>query len=707
MKHLLILALFIQLPVLAQELPFDKEELMKGVNPRDFLTHLPSAIWVDHQSLRIYSAGRSSVLNLKTGKTTESPPAAQSSPQKSLKLKENDLFLVTASGERRLTSDSLPEQNPMFSPDSNYIAYTKGNNLFSYSLKDNKEIQLTTDGAQTILNGYATWIYWEEIYGRPTRFRAYWWSPDSKKIAYMRFDESMTPMFPLYSSIGQHGHIEETRYPKAGDPNPTARLGFVSPDGGATVWADFNEKDDQYFGWPKWLSDGSGLIIQWINRGNDHLKMYNVNPGSGSKKQIYEEQQKTWISIDEAEERLHLLESTGEMLIVSDKSGWKQLYLYGLDGKFKNAVTDGKFTVTEVYGIDPATRTVYFQARGRENTARFDLYRVGLDGKNLKRLSFGTYSHRQISPSPNFSYFVTTYSNVDTPMKMAVIDNNGKIVKELGDMKGKNFGRYKLAETKLLRIKSDDGLYDLPMVITYPVNYSPGTKYPILISIYGGPNAGTVYDQWNWTPARQWLAEEGLVQVAFDHRASGHFGKEGLNYLHRNLGEWEIRDYSTMARYLISEGIADPERIGITGFSYGGYMSCLALTKGADVFTHGMAGGSVTDWKYYDTAYTERFMDTPQENPEGYKSSSVLTYVNRYKGMLQITHGAMDDNVHMQNSLQLISDLQDAKKEFEFMIYPEERHGYGGNKGAHFQNLKNKFIYRHLLRKEMPEGLVK
>lgn len=706
MKHLLIPTLFIHLSALAQEMPFAKEDLMKGTVPRDFYTQLPSATWADRQSLRISAPGGASVLNLKTGKTSE----AKSTPlpvQQSLKAKDNDLFLVTASGERRLTNDALPEQNPMFSPDSSYIAYTKGNNLFTYSLKENREIQLTSDGAQTILNGYATWIYWEEIYGRSTRFRAYWWSPDSKKIAYMRFDESKTPMFPLYSSKGQHGHIEETRYPKAGDPNPTARLGFVSPGGGATVWADFNEKDDQYFGWPQWLSGGSGLIVQWINRGNDHLKIYNVNPSGGSKKQIYEEQQKTWISIDEAAKRLHLLETTGEMVVVSDKSGWKQLYLYDLNGKFKNAVTDGKFTITEVYGIDPATRTVYFQARGRENTARFDLYRAGLDGKNLKRLSFGEYSHRQINPSPDLGYFITTYSNLNTPAKTTVIDNNGKMIKELGDMKGKNFGHYKRAETRLVRIKSDDGQYELPMVITYPVNYSAGTRYPVLVSIYGGPDAGTVYDQWNWTPERQWLAEEGLVQVAFDHRASGHFGKEGLNYLHRNLGEWEIRDYSTMARYLINEGIADPERIGITGFSYGGYISCLALTKGADVFTHGMAGGSVTDWKYYDTAYTERFMDTPQENPEGYKSASVLTYVNRYKGMLQITHGAMDDNVHLQNTLQLVSDLEDAKKDFEMMIYPEERHGYGGNKGAHFQNLKNRFIYRYLLRKEMPKGLTK
>jgi len=708
MKYLSLCALLLPLSVQAQKMPIDPAILQKGGVPQDFFQSLPNTQWVDHEQLRISSQGQASLLNVRTGQSTPITRETRGGEgHKTLRIIQNDLYMVTPTGQERLTHDDLPEQNPMFSPDSNYVAYTKGNNLYVYSLKAKSEKQLTHDGSKTILNGYATWVYWEEIYGRATQFRAYWWSPDSKKIAYMRFDEGKTPMFPLYSSVGQHGHIEETRYPKAGDPNPTARLGFISPEGGQTVWADFNENEEQYFGWPKWLSDGSGLIVQWINRGNDHLVIYNVHPAQGSKKKIYEEKQDTWISIDEAEERLHLLESSREMLIVSDKSGWKQLYRYSLDGTFKNQVTNGEFTITDVYGIDPKTSTVYFQARGLENSARFDLYKVGLDGKNLKRLTFGDYSHRNIFPSPDFKYFVTSYSNLHTPTMLAVIDNNGKVVKELGSMKGKEFDRYALAKTELIRVKSDDGLYDLPMVITYPNNYQPGKRYPVLISIYGGPDAGTVFDQWNWTPAREWLATEGLVQVAFDHRASGHFGKKGLNYLHRNLGEWEIRDYSTMAKYLIDQGIADPERIGITGFSYGGYITCLALTKGADVFTHGMAGGSVTDWKYYDSAYTERFMDTPQENPEGYKKGSVLTYVDRYKGFLQIAHGAMDDNVHMQNSIQLINDLQEAKKEFEFMVYPEARHGFGGNKGLHYQNLKNRFIYKHLLRKEMPEALLK
>lgn len=705
MKKLTLLLAFIPSAVFAQQTPFDKTDLMKGRVPDRFYQASPMASWSGPETVKLWDGKRSSVLHLPSGKTTT--VTADASTSKSLRIKNNDLYLVSPTGEMQLTNDSLAEQNPLFSPDSSFIAYTKGNNLYTYNLEEKQERKLTSDGTATTLNGYATWLYWEEIFGRPTKFRAYWWSPDSKTIAYMRFDESRTPMFPLYSSAGQHGHIEETRYPKAGDPNPTAKLGFIAASGGVTTWADFPETEDQYFGWPQWLSDGSGVILQWINRGNDHLKIFRINPKNGSKSQIYEEQQKTWISIDESQERLHIMEPTREMVVVSDQTGWKQLYLYSLDGRLKNKITDGKFTVTELYGVDSKTRTVYFQARGLENSARFDLYRVGLDGKNLKRLTFGTFNHRDIQPAPELQYFITTYSNLNTPPQTAVIDNQGKIVKELGNTRGDQFDRYRLAKTELIRVKSDDGLYELPMVITYPENFREGVRYPVLISIYGGPNAGTVFDQWNWNPARQWLAEEGLVQVAFDHRASGHFGKEGQNYMYRNLGEWEIKDYSAMARYLISKGIADPERIGITGFSYGGYMSCLALTKGADVFTHGMAGGSVTDWKYYDSAYTERFMDTPSDNPEGYKTSSVLNYVDRYKGVLQIVHGTMDDNVHMQNSIQLISDLQDRKKDFEFMLYPEGRHGFSGNQGLHFQNLKNEFIYKHLLRKEMPAALRK
>ena len=725
---LLLSASMVANAALAQQKQFTTTDLLANKTPKNFYNALPVVVkWVDdehvllNQKIHPDSAAKNYVLDVKTGQLTPSSSTAMPAGRgfgrdaapvggKSVYVKDNDLYLRSNGEEKRLTNDKAEEKNPTFSPDSNYIGYTKNNNLYTYNLATTKETQLTTDGSFTTLNGYASWVYYEEIFGRPTRYRAFWWSPDSKKLAYMHFDESMVPMFPIYNSDGQHGSLEETRYPKVGDKNPETKVGFVNPDGGATVWADFNEKDDQYFGWPIWKPDGKSMIVQWINRGQDNLKLYDVNPATGAKQVFYTEQQKTWIDLEDgAGGRITFLENKTGFILNSDKTGWNHLYLHNMDGTLKNPITQGKFTVLDVKMIDEKNGLIYFTARSRENTARIDFYSVKMNGTDLKRLTFGDYNHAQISLSPNGKYFITTYSNVSTPTKMTLVDTKGKIVKELGDAKGSEMANYPLAKTELIHIKSDDGLYELPALVTWPTNYDPTKKYPMLISIYGGPNAGTVWDTWNWSNNRQFYANEGLIQVAFDHRASGHFGKEGVNYMHRNLGYWEMTDYKTMARWFIANGGADPKKICITGFSYGGYMSCMAVTYGADVFTHAMAGGSVVDWRLYDSHYTEKFMDTPDENPDGYKSSSVLSYIDKYKGVLQIVHGTIDDNVHMQNSLQLIAALEDKGKDFEMTFYPGGRHGWGNlpARNAHFNNLKTKFIYKYLLEKPVPAGLLR
>lgn len=736
-KLLLSFAFSIALvPAMAQKKELADADMLNNRLPKNFYNTLPTVIkWVDdehvvlNQKIHPDSSAKIYLLDIKTGKLTETAGFGAASDGfggrrgggrgeavgtggsgKTIYVKDNDVYYSNAGVEKKLTNDKDEEKNPTFSPDSNYVAYTKNNNLYTYNLSTNKETQLTTDGNSTTLNGYASWVYYEEIFGRPTRYRAFWWSPDSKVLAYMHFDESMVPMFPIYNSDGQHGFVEETRYPKAGDKNPEVKIGMVNPDGGKTVWADFNEKDDQYFGWPTWNPTTKAMWVYWMDRGQDNLKIYEVNTSTGSKKELYDEKQKTWIDLeDRVGGRVNFLPNNQGFLMQSDKTGWNQLYLYAMDGTFKNEVTSGKFTVTGIKYIDEKAGVVYFTARGKENTARIDLYSVKINGTDLKRLTFGDYNHAQINLSPTAKYFITSYSNATTPAKMTLVDNKGKIVKELGDMKGSELDNYNVAKTELIRIKSDDGLFELPALVTWPLNMDPNKKYPILISIYGGPNAGTVMDTWTWNGNRQFYAKEGVIQVAFDHRASGHFGKEGVNYMHRNLGYWEMVDYKTMAKWFIANGHADAAKVCITGFSYGGYMSCYALTYGSDVFTYGMAGGSVVDWRLYDSHYTERFMDTPQENPEGYKTSSVLSYTDKYKGMLQIVHGTMDDNVHMQNSIQLISALEDKGKDFEFMLYPGGRHGWGNlpAKNAHFANLKTKFIYKYLLEKPVPKIALK
>lgn len=689
----------------AQKNELTDEQYFKS-NFKGIIKNLPQVgKWIDDSHVEIYKEGKSYLIDCKTGaesvidsKVTEKP--ADAKPVVITKL--NDLYVNGV----QLTNDKDKEVTPTLSPDGNYIAYTKKNNLYTVNISTKKETQLTTDGTDLILNGYASWVYMEEILGRASQYRAFWWSPDSKKIAYFRSDDTKVPSFVITNAKGLHGEVEYTHYPKVGDPNPAVKVGFVSPDGGSTVWTKINDQDDQYFGMPLWKPDGSALLVQWMPRSQDELKVYEVNPATGELKEFYTEQQKTWIDLDD-NERITFLKNGKGFILGSDKTGWQHLYFYDMNGKLINAITSGNFTVTGLEYVDEKNGLVYFEARGKENTARKDYYCVKLNGTGLKRLTFGEYNHTGISVSPNGTYFITTYSNASTPTKMALVNNKGKIIKELGDSKGENFDNTNLAITELLRVKSDDGLFDLPMKVTWPVNMDPSKKYPVLISIYGGPNAGTCWDGWSLSSTQQWYAKEGLIQVTMDHRASGQFGKAGVNYMHRDLGNWELVDYSTMVKWLIANKNADPTKICITGFSYGGYMSTLALTKGAGVFTHAMAGGPVTDWTLYDSHYTERFMDLPSENPEGYKTSNVMNYVDKYKGVLQIVHGEIDDNVHMQNSLQLISKLQDAKKDFEIMVYPGGRHGWGGNKGLHFQNLKTQFIYKYLLEKPVNKMLVK
>lgn len=637
---------------------------------------------------------------------------------KRVQLKNNDLYFINGSEEVRLTHDEALEINPTFSPDSNWVAYTKNNNLYAVEINTKKETQFTFDGSDSLMNGYASWVYMEEILGRPSRYRAFWWSPDSKSIAFFRSDDSGVPVFTITeagnpnkvqenwnisSGDDQHGYVEKLRYPKAGDKNPEVKVGIAQIGSADITWADFNEKDDQYFGMPYW-TPGGDLLALWVNRDQNDFRMYRINLASGKKELWYEETQKTWVDMNDTK-RMSFLQN-GNSIMLSDKTGWRQMYLHDKNGKLINPITKGEFTVTGIEYIDEKNKTVYFTARGIENTARVDFYSVKFDGSALKRLTFGDYNHR-IRLSPNAKYFITTYSNANTPTKMTLLTTTGKKIADLGDSRGSEFGDYQLAKTELIRVKSEDGKFDLPAMVTWPLNMEAGKKYPVLVSIYGGPDAGTVWDNWNFSPLQQWYAKEGLIQIAMDHRASGHFGKQGVDYMHRNLGYWEMKDYSTIVKDLIANHQADADKICITGFSYGGYLSCYAVTYGSNVFKYGMAGGAVTDWSLYDSHYTEKFMGTPQNNPEGYKSGSVFTWVDKYKGGLQLVHGEIDENVHLQNSMKLAGLLQDQKKDFEFMIYPSGRHGWGGNRGLHFQNLKTRFIYRNLLEKEVPQEILR
>lgn len=688
---LFALAVVFMINAQAQQKSITYEQAFKG-SPTNISKSLPTITkWLDgknyYETRTENKETKTFKVEAKTGKAAE--------------------YKDTAGGEKSVAVPAiaiLGARNQTASPDGKYFAYTKkDNNLYIQEIATKKETRLTGDGNDSVLNGYASWIYFEEILGRSSRYKAFWWSKDSKHLAFMRFDESHMPVFPIYVADGQHGYLENNRYPKPGDKNPDVKIGIVSLENGNTAWADFNPKEDQYFGTPVWAPNGQ-LWVSWMNRGQDQLKVYSVDVNNGAKSLVYEEQQKTWIDLDDTD-RFEFLASGKSFILRSDASGWRHLYLHDMTGKRLATLTSGDYTVGEIFRIDEKAKRVYFAAR-KENSARTDLYSVGLDGQKMIRHSFGDYSFRGMQIAPDNKSFITSYSNLATQPKMALVDMKGKLIRELGDATGADAGTYALPRKELVRVKSADGLFDLPVLITYPIGFDPAKKYPVIVNIYGGPNAGTVYDTYRMMGTEIWWAQEGMVQVAIDNRSSGHFGKNGMNFIHRQLGKYEIEDYMSAAKWLGSQSWIDASRIGITGGSFGGYMTAMALTYGSDVFTHGIANASVTDWSLYDTHYTERFMDTPAENPEGYKITSVMNYADRLKGVLRIVHGTTDDNVHMQNSVQLINKLQDLGKPFEMMIYPNERHGIGANvraKREHLVSENASFFYKHLLQKPVPE----
>ena len=639
-------------------------------------------------------------VDVKTGTAVPSKPEQVN--EASVTIKDNDIFFTDALGnETRITNDTLEEKNPTLSPDGKLIAFTKKNDLYRADISGKNEIRYTTDGSNVIYNGWASWVYYEEILGRPTKYKAFWWSPDSKRIAFMRFDDSEVPVFPIYNSDGQHGFLEKTRYPKAGDKNPEVKMGIVNADSKGIVWTDFNPKDDQYFGTPFWMADSKTLWMQWMNRDQNDLIIYAVTPADGKKKIIYEEKQKTWVDwFDD----LYFLKNGQGFILKSDKSGYGHFYYMDLNGKLKKQLTSGDWRVASLIMVDEKAQEIFFTAR-KEATTRFDLYRVSLKGGDPKRLTFGNYDHN-ISLSPNGSNFISNYSNLQTPTQTALVDRNGKIIRQLANSKGSEYTNYNLPQTNLVYYKTRDGL-NLPMTVTLPLNFDASKKYPVWISIYGGPDAGTVYDRFK-SPVGQnyWWAKEGIIQVAIDNRSAGHLGKTGMNYIYRQLGKYEIDDYVDAVNFLKSKGYVNENKVGITGGSFGGYITAMALTYAADVFTQGIANFSPTDWALYDTHYTERFMDTPQDNPDGYKLTAPLTYADKLKGTLRIVHGTMDDNVHMQNSIQLINKLQDLNKHFEFMLYPGERHGFRGIKSRHAGQETTRFIYQYLLDKPLPPDFI-
>lgn len=587
----------------------------------------------------------------------------------------------------KLTATPEAEYNPALSPDKAKVAFTRGNNLYSIDIASGMETQLTFDGTNLILNGRASWVYYEEIFGRATNYSAFWWSPDSRTILFYRFDDSVVPLYPIMNFSGQHGSYTETRYPKAGDPNPLVKAGIVDSNGGTVVWIQTDPKEDHYLGTPYWKPDGSGFLLQWMNRDQNTLILYDVEAKNPVLKPIYTEKQNTWVEWIEQIE----FGSQG-FYMVRDVDSWENIWYQSFDGKILKKITQGNHWGTKIVALDENKGQIWFTSRGKESV-RNDLFRSiwkkDFANTSTTIMSTGNYNYRSVLLSPDRKNYLAVVSNLLEPDKLALVNTNSKGVtfEVLEDSRNSEFDWSKVVLPKLVYITTADGLR-LPGTMTLPLNFDSTKRYPVIFNIYGGPNSSNVTDIWR-APSQlsQFWAKEGVIQVNVDNRASGHCGKEGENYIYGKLGKYELADFIEWAKYFGSLPYVDSSKIGITGFSYGGTMTALALTEGSDYFSYGIAGGGVYDWKLYDSHYTERFMGTPQKNPQGYKESAVINKVNLYKPengkLLKLTHGTSDDNVHMQNTIQLVEALINENKHFELMLYPGGFHGYRGKQATH------------------------
>ncbi|MBO4433826.1 MAG: DPP IV N-terminal domain-containing protein [Bacteroidales bacterium] len=590
--------------------------------------------------------------------------------------------------------------NPTFSPDSSLVAFTRDGDLYVIPAEGGNEVRLTFDGGPTVYNGYASWVYYEEIFGRPSKYRAFWWSPDSRKIAFYRFDDTQVPMFPIYSPVGQDGVLRQTRYPKAGERNPEVKIGFIDlSNPSSIVWADFDPADDQYFGTPFWGADSRSFFVPREPRIQNTLDLYLVNVADGSRKAIYHETYPTWLDwIDGM-----LFSDKGLYMVRNFESGWQQAYFLSYDGSEFKRLTDGENWRMELLRVEK-DGTLYFLAE-RDSRIRKAVYKVSPKGK-ITAVSDVNMNALSATFSPDGKYCSVIQSSLDTPWQVWIYNTSASCKKNkcymVAEMKGPSYNASAYSLGKVITIENDG--FELPGVIYFPKDFDPSKQYPVHVDIYGGPDTPMVHDRWVFPSRYQWYSDNGIIELVADCRASGHNGRAGLDMIYKHLNTVEVQDFIAWARYLQELPYVKADKIGVEGFSFGGTMTAMLVMTAPDAYHYGIAGGGVYDWMLYDTHYTERFMSTPQDNPEGYRDSQVLKYAQCYKVqpgsdgsvMLKLTHGTGDDNVHFQNTLQLIDALQKVGADFDFMIYPDGMHGYRGYQGRHDDASNKAFWLKYL-----------
>ena len=590
-----------------------------------------------------------------------------------------------------------------FSPDATKVAFMRDNNLFIKDLKTGEEKQFTNDGLYNhIINGAPDWVYEEEF----SFSQGFYWSPDSKKIAFMKFDESNVREFQMEEFDGLYPDWYSFKYPKAGEDNSIVEIYVYDLESGKTVKMDTGKETDIYLPRIAWTKDANVLAIQRLNRHQNHLEILAADATTGKSRVFYDETNDYYIDITDD---WHFLEDGKRFLMTSERSGYNHIYLCNLDGTQAKQLTNGPWDVTKVYGFDG--KEVYFQAAKNTPVDR-QIYAVNLEGK--MREVIGREGTNQATFSNDFSYLININSTISQPRQFELYTNKGKLVRVLEDNHefAEKLKTFNLGEKKLMKISDpaftlpDGTQVDVDAWQILPPDFDPSKKYPVLIYVYGGPGHQTVNN--SWADSDYWwmqlLAQHGIISVSINNRGSGAQGEVFKKMTYLQLGKYETEDMITLAKYMAKQSYVDADRIGIYGWSYGGFMAANGITKGADVISTAVSVAPVTNWRYYDNVYTERFMRTPQENPDGYDLNSPVHNTAMIKGNYLLCHGSGDDNVHYQNAMELIKAMISNGKQFDLMIYPNKNHGiYGGYEYGsgecrmHLFNKIDNFLFEHLL----------
>ncbi|MEQ9465960.1 MAG: S9 family peptidase [Ekhidna sp.] len=581
------------------------------------------------------------------------------------------------------------------SPDNTKVAFTRDNNLFYVDLSSKNEVAVTTDGKfNYIINGSTDWVYEEELY----LTKAFAWAPDSKRLAYYRMDESGVREYNMqvWNDGALYPEDYRYKYPKAGEDNSVVEIFLYELGSQQKTKVDIGAETDIYIPRIYWTKNPELLAVQRLNRLQNQLDILHVNAKDGSSKVILTDKSDTYIDFTFCDD-LTYLDNGQQFLFSSEKDGYKHFYLYNLDGSLVNQITDGAFEAVSLVGLDQQKKKLYYIST-EDSPLEQHLYSISLSGKGKKKMSVEAGVH-SINMSNDCSYYMDYFSSATTPMQVSLYQTNGnKQIKVMEDNQelAQKIKAYGFADKEFFQLTTPTGS-TLSGFFLKPADFDETKKYPLLIYQYSGPGSQNVSNRWGGSHFiwHQYLAQNGYIVAVIDTRGTGYRGEAYKKLTYKQLGKYETEDLIFSAKTLADYSYIDESRVGIWGWSYGGYMSSLCILKGNDVFKTAIAVAPVTTWRYYDTIYTERYLQRPQDNPEGYDDNSPNTHADKLNGNFLLVHGTGDDNVHFQNSVALQNELVDAGKQFDSFYYPDRAHGLGNRRG-HLYQMMTEFIMEKL-----------